>query len=267
MPVLVLADLHLDIWQEANRDPFIDLEDKFWADIDALIIAGDLSNKPKVRWAPLLTRIGQRFPLDRVYVVPGNHDYYQHVLDDDDRLEDICTLAGAQFAQKKEVFIGSDRFLCCTLWTDFAIHDDVKTSIINASLRLNDYRAIRLQNQGYRHLRPEDTIIVHSDHRRWLATQLAKPFKGRTFVVTHHAPLPDLSDPYYLKLEPAYASNLIELIEKHQPDGWLYGHTHFPASVSCGRTMIRNVSIGYPFQNLDSELLDKISNGLVNIER
>jgi hypothetical protein len=32
-----------------------------------------------------------------------------------------------------EVIIGGDRFLCCTLWTDFNLHSDIDSTAWNAS--------------------------------------------------------------------------------------------------------------------------------------
>jgi predicted MPP superfamily phosphohydrolase len=133
MSVLIIAGLHLDHWHAADRDPFADLPASFWSSLDALIIAGDLSNNPKVRWPVFLDEIGQLLPPERVYVIPGNHDYYQHYLDDEETLGDFCERAGTHFRQKMEVIIGGDRFLCCTLWTDFNIHSDIDSAAWNAS--------------------------------------------------------------------------------------------------------------------------------------
>ena len=262
MSILILADLHLDHWQGAGRSPFTDVPASFWSSLDAFIIAGDLSNKPKVRWPVFLREIGQLMPIDRVYVIPGNHDYYQHNLDDDDRLDAICKSAGAHFSQKKEVIIGGDRFLCCTLWTDFKIHGNIDASAWDASRHLNDYRTIRLQHDGYRRITPYDTLKVHAKHLAWLEAMLAKPFAGRTSVVTHHAPIPDLFDANLLMLEPAYASDLSEIITKFQPAAWMYGHTHVTASVTCGATRVQNVSIGYPFETRHKNLAGVIMRSL-----
>ena len=46
MRILVTADWHLDHWQQAGRDPLAVLSPEFWASLDALIIAGDLAEKP-----------------------------------------------------------------------------------------------------------------------------------------------------------------------------------------------------------------------------
>ena len=44
MSVLVIADLHLDMWLGAQRDPLAAIGADVWASLDALIIAGDLCN-------------------------------------------------------------------------------------------------------------------------------------------------------------------------------------------------------------------------------
>ncbi len=49
MKLLVLADLHDDFWADCGRNPFADVESLI-ADVDHLLLSGDLSNKPKVCW-------------------------------------------------------------------------------------------------------------------------------------------------------------------------------------------------------------------------
>ncbi|WP_223163201.1 metallophosphoesterase [Roseivivax sediminis] len=137
LPVLVIADLHLDLWLDARHDPLAAVAPATWDRLDALIIAGDLANKPKVRWPLMLRHMGRYLPLDRVYVVPGNHDYYHHVLDGDDRLADMAQVAGANFAQKSEIVVGDHRFLCCTLWTDFRLGSDRPAAMQNVRARMN----------------------------------------------------------------------------------------------------------------------------------
>ena len=86
MPVMVVADLHLDFWLHEKRDPFATVDAELLRSLDALIVAGDLTNKPKKRWPRMLEHIGRYVPLNCVHVFPGNHDFYDHVLDDEERL-------------------------------------------------------------------------------------------------------------------------------------------------------------------------------------
>ncbi|OOY26435.1 hypothetical protein BMI90_17685 [Thioclava sp. L04-15] len=244
---LIVADLHLDMWAEAGRDALARLD---FSDVGLMIIAGDLTNKPKVRWRRALEVIGQRIDLERVYVVPGNHDYYHHALDGDDRLEQIARDAGANFAQKREIILRSKRYLCCTLWTDFQTGTGtLESRDMEARERMNDYRYIRVASAGYRKARPADTIARHRDHLSWLRSKLAERFDGETAVVTHHAPIVGAL-PAGQTLSWCYASDLKDLILECQPDEWLFGHTHHPAEIMVGTTRVANVSVGYPWQNM-----------------
>jgi predicted phosphodiesterase len=57
--ILIIADLHLDMWLATGRDPLAALDRQVWAGLEALILAGDLSNKPKVRWPKLLAHVAR----------------------------------------------------------------------------------------------------------------------------------------------------------------------------------------------------------------
>lgn len=248
MPVLVIADLHLDMWLQAGRDPLAALSPSVLCTLEALIVAGDLSNKPKVRWPHMIRQLARYVPVDRIHVLPGNHDYYDHALDGDDRLADICAEAGANFAQKSVIVISDTRVLCCTLWTDFALHGDPMHAMMSAQRDMNDYRYIRLGGTGFRRIRPLDTAYIHAEHRAWLEEQLTIPFPGKTVVVTHHCPHPNFVGERRGDLDPVYGSNLLPMIERYAPDAWLFGHTHWRVEAMVGRTLVRNVSLAYPDQ-------------------
>ncbi len=264
MSVLVIADLHFDFWLSDGRDPFAALDPELLASLDALILAGDITNKPKVRWHKAFQHIGKYIDPRRIHVIPGNHDYYDFVLDNDPRLAEICVESGVHFAQKSEFIFGDLRVLCCTLWTDFTLHGDRATAMRIAQSDMNDYRYIRLKAAGHRRIRPSDTVFIHADHRRWLEEQLAVPFAGRTVVVTHHCPHADLISDTCRDVDPAYGSDLRFLIEDAQPEAWLFGHTHHPAETVVGRTVVRNVSLGYPSEVRRGEEADILLRGLID---
>jgi len=245
--VLIVADLHLDLWLASGRDPFAALDPDDLSQLDALIIVGDLSDKPKVRWPHALDHIAKYVDPRKTWIVPGNHDYYHHTLDGDERLASICYEKGVNFAQKRVIVVGETRYLCCTLWTNFALEGAAEFGMNDAAKRMNDYRYIRMAKSGYGRIRPLDTARVHSDHRAWLEAQLAEHYEGRTVVVTHHAPLPAcLPDDY--PVPSAYASDLSHIIERHSPQEWFYGHAHVPRLFNHGKTIVRSVSLGYPEQ-------------------
>jgi len=141
MPILVIADLHLDFWLGAGRDPFAALDPIVLASLDALILAGDIANKPRVRWPNMFRHIACYVRPEITYVVPGNHDYFDHIVNGDERLRNICDQAGVRFAQKSEIMLGEVRILCCTLWTDFCLHGDPASAMRIAEQGMKDYRS------------------------------------------------------------------------------------------------------------------------------
>lgn len=241
--VLVTADWHFDAWLRSDRNPFGQIMAELET-VDALIIAGDLANDPGHGWPNLFGYLKYLIDLDKVWVIPGNQDYYGWRLDDDAGLRAIAEKPGVNFAQKRAVEIGRDRFLCCTLWTDFALTGNQADAMRTARSVMFDYDRISVGRNG-RRLDPLDLLTVHQDHLAWLEAELTKPVEGRTFVVTHHAPHPSVAGQID-RVSPAFSSDLGALIDSHQPDAWLFGHTHRWLEAYVGKTLIRNVSLGYP---------------------
>lgn len=262
MPLItVIADLHVDSWNRWALDPLT----ATGLDIvihkrrpDLLIVAGDLSNDPVRTWPAVLTRLGRLIDPTKLVIIPGNHCYYGHRLDGEHLMREVCSDFGVRFAQKEEIRVGATRVLCCTLWSDFALNRNVREAAETAARGMNDYRLIRIgtasglpyDKQDTRPITPKDTLSLHQDHRAWLAAALHEPHfageAGQTVVVTHHGPSPATAVGKIDNLTPAFHSNLDGLIRETQPDAWFFGHSHRRCGAQVGRTVIRNVSLGYP---------------------
>ena len=133
-----------------------------------------------------------------------------------------------------------------------------------ARTRMNDYRYIR-KAPRYGKIQPSDTVLVHGDHRRWLEDQLAAPFAGKTVVVTHHCPHPELLSDAPNDFDPIYGSDLRAMITKHNPDAWLFGHTHRQRQTVEGDTIVRNVSLGYPSEVEAGQEAELLMRGIIEI--
>ena len=262
--VAVLADLHLKSYLRRGSNPleFHGLEDRLLRkNVDALIVAGDLSDSFGPSLEDALAYLSRYVPADRIYVVPGNHDYYSGRLDNENRLRDLVHASGSWFAQKTELRHRSDRFLCATLWTDFDLLGDQEATKNFARRFMRDFDMISIEASGHVWLdpdevlprrivpiTPEDIIAVHREHRAWLEERLAAPHfadNGRTFVVTHHGPHPSAAGPID-GLTPAFHSDLTEILERSDIETWLFGHSHRRLSAVVAGTRIQNISIGYP---------------------
>ncbi|SED17464.1 metallophosphoesterase [Rhodobacter sp. 24-YEA-8] len=264
MRILVIADLHLDLWDHARRDPFGPLLPIFQT-LDAIIIAGDLANDPMRNWPGALERIGQLIEPSKVWVMPGNHDYYGWNLAGDDGLRALAERAGMHFAQKASVEFGGVRFLCCTLWTDFSLHAEPHVSKVTAQRAMNDYFQIARDANGSDLVLPDDVVRKHKEQLVWLASALDKAFEGRTVVVTHHCPSPAALGTDN-RLAPAFCTDLSSLTVTRRVDLWLFGHTHRHLSAVPVRTPVVNVSLGYPREVDDSDIVDVVLRGIVDTD-
>jgi Icc-related predicted phosphoesterase len=68
----------------------------------------------------------------------------------------------------------------------------------------------------------------HIASRSFIDRELEKPFGGRTFVVTHHAPLVQSFDARFVGhvTNAAFGSDLSDLIARRRPSVWIHGHVH-----------------------------------------
>lgn len=191
--------------------------------------------------------LGDLIDLRKVAVLPGNHDFYGWDILDDAGLAAMAEAVGIRYAQKQVIRLDESRFVCCTLWTDFGLNGDVTAGMIAAQDRLMDYGRIAI-GEAHRRLRLRDVLRMHEDHLAWLDQTLAEPFPGRTIMVTHHAPHPQLlgSLGHLDHLSPSYASDLEHLIRRHQPDGWIWGHIHGRCDAQIGVTRLRDVALRTP---------------------
>lgn len=258
MNVLITADLHLDLWARAGRDPFAGIVPVL-RDLDALIVAGDLADNPHRNWPSSLARLARLVAPERIWVIPGNHDYYGATLDDR-VLAGIAEAAGVNFAQKQVLTFGTTRLLCCTLWTDFALTGDAEVVMARAAMAMPDYA--RTHRADGELLSPEDTAAIHHDHLHWLTREIAKPWPGQTVIVTHHAPSAAVSGPLS-GLSPAFASGLDDWIGANRPDYWFFGHTHRFLSACIHDVPVINVSLGTPDEVSEGEEADLLLRGLI----
>ena len=148
--------------------------------------------------------------------------------------------------ENETVLIEGVRFVAGTLWTDFKLFGDPEAAMRAAGAQMNDYRLIRTDGHA-RPLHPTDTLARHRITRAYIGSELARAFAGPTVVVTHHGPYRAAMRHGHEHdiISAAYVSDLSSLIERYQPDVWIYGHTHQSDDTMIGRTRIVSNSKGY----------------------
>lgn len=211
MKLQILSDLHVEF--EDFVPPAVDA--------DVVVLAGDIGvGMDGLYWAE------ERFPYKPVIYVPGNHEFYHH---DIALIEELKAQAPdhVHVLNDDQIIIDRVRFLGSILWTDFALFGEADRffALQAARQRMTDFSII--QNHG-RRFTPEDAIRRHTASRNWLASVLAEPFKGKTVVVTHHAPSSRSVPARYARdlLTPAFVSNLETLMDSNDVALWIHGHIH-----------------------------------------
>jgi len=238
MRLWILSDLHMDLAREWDL-PVLSARPAS----DVLVVAGDLTSRMErgVRW------LAQRVSDLPVVYIAGNHEGYGA---DIDRTIEKAKVAAAgtniHVLDDGAVVIGGVRFLGTTLWTDFELFGAPAAAMAAAADQMNDYRRVRVDHYQ-RRLRPADTLARHRQGRAFLAAALATPFAGPTVVVTHHGIDRLCSRPQYADdiITAAYVSDLAGMVAEHQPDVWIYGHTHQSDDRTIGRTRVLSNAKGY----------------------
>ncbi len=236
MRLLVLADLHTEF---APFDP---------PDVaaDLVILAGDIG----VGLAGV-ERARAAFGDTPIVYVAGNHEFYRHSFPElIDELRDAGSRHGVEFLENEVAVHEGVRFLGCTLWSDFELFgtgEHALRCMQAAGSRMSDYSLIRVP-PTYRKLTPADTRAAHRVSRRFLESELASGFSGKTVVVTHNAPSRRSVPARHREdlISAAFASDLEPLVRGSSADLWIHGHTHHSVSYTVGETRVVSNQRGYP---------------------
>lgn len=224
---LIQTDLHDEFWQELT---WPDRKILIQEDVDAILLAGDLSTKGRTVDVMLDAWRKTGLPVRAVY---GNHDFYHASLTerreiDRLRLEKLrAEGADIDILERKAEIIAGVRILGCTLWTDLELYPSQGGLIREVVGRdMKDFTHIR-------NFRIVDWLVEHVQDRDFLFTALENDVPEPTLVMTHHLPLLELIHPTRsmgplreVALNGGYASDLARHIRPHRIAAWLCGHSH-----------------------------------------
>lgn len=229
----ILSDLHLEMGDYVPPSAL---------SCDYVILAGDIALRDDAfPW------IHRHFPNTPAIYINGNHEYYKNYF--------AATIASHKHKEQfypnisfleNEIHYLHEHKICIyggTMWTDFRLHHTPVDSMLVAQGAMNDYHLIRLidEHRMVAKLYPSFTARQHERYLRGLQDAVnGLPDDYQLVVVSHHAPSPKSISPEYVddKLNPAYASDLTELIMKIQPALWVHGHTHTSFDYEIGKTRV-----------------------------
>ena len=219
MKVLIYSDLHNEF------DRFIPPD----VSADVVVLGGDIDLQARgVLWA------NEAFRAPVVYCV-GNHECYKGHLDRTIEKMRAAAAPHVNVMENEVLTLGNVRFLVGTAWTDFSSTGDTVAASMTCGRMMNDFKMIRADS-NYRRLRPADLIAKNHATREFLSQELGRPFAGKTFVVTHHAPLAEVAgDEHDGHVSAAYYNRWHSLVE--QADFWELDWLHLPSAATVAASL------------------------------
>lgn len=214
------------------------------ASYEVVILAGDIHVGVKgLYWAE------KTFSKPVLYL-PGNHEYYGNRLERMAVEMRACAKElGIHYLDNDVLELDGVRFIGSTLWTDFELFGSdmpaISKALHAAKNGISDFNGtIIYGTTGW--YRPEQSVTLHRVSRQYITDKLAKPFDGKTCVITHHLPSMRSVSPHYAGdvLSAAFASNLDHLVV--QADTWIHGHTHDTFDYELGKCRVVCNPRGYP---------------------
>jgi predicted phosphodiesterase len=215
---------------------------------DLIVLAGDIDTGLRgLKYADVISDMHEK----PVIYIAGNHEFYRH--DYAVLLEEMrgfaAQLPDVHFLEQDELIIQGTRFLGTTLWTDFKGNGSTDRAQNMNELRQNlaDFHLIKCQEKSFT---PDDALAIHEESREWLTAKFREPFKGRTVVVTHHAPSLLCEHPSfnYGPMTTGFVSEMDNLVSK--ADLWICGHTHANIDLKIGKTRLVSNQMGYRHEPL-----------------
>lgn len=250
----IASDLHLEFLQRRFPGQTLVEPDPL---ADVLVLAGDIANDCDA------IELFADWPVPVVYVM-GNHEFYGcnitrvraeakklcagtsvTVLDNDSVTLEQLVQQPRFAALRERARAHPVRFVGCTLWTDYKLFEPLVPAVMAkaaAERGLNDHRCI---NQDGVLFSAGHALSEHLRSRAWLADELAKPFDGRTVVVSHHGPHRNSVHPRYADsvVSAAFVSELPELLDS--ADLWVHGHVHDSFDYTVGSCRVVANPAGY----------------------
>lgn len=176
----------------------------------------------------------------QVYWIPGNHEYYRWDISMFDAIASKSIRDNITLLNNKMVTLDGVRIIFTTLWSH--ISPGHKWEIQS---RLYDFRIIQDHSQSFT---VERYNALHDESVNFIRAMFKVPHEGKTVVVSHHIPT-FLQYPEKYKgdaLNEAFATDLDHLIEKYQPEAWIFGHHHVNVpEFKLGKTRMLTNQLGY----------------------
>lgn len=204
-------------------------------DADIIVAAGDIGIfKQGLEWLQQLNK--------PVVYIAGNHEFYGYEYNQTLKmLREECKGSSIHFLENDSFIFNNVRFLGCSLWADLYLDGNKNAAALGKAL--NDFRKISYSDENFN---PQLFSTLHYLSKKWLEDELAKPFDGKTIVVTHHAPTEWSWDNDRNKFKKiAYCTDLKYLFHEYDIAAWFHGHIHSVGDYRIAGSRILSNPRGY----------------------
>lgn len=233
MKIQVCSDLHLEFANNRNWLKYNPLIPKG----DILIIAGDTYYLER-NYAELdfINTVSKDF--QRVYLIPGNHEYYGGF--------DISTALEPTYKEiKKNVFMVNNmaielkgvKFIFSTMWSK------IKRYILEIMNGMMDFQKIKYKGEKFNINHFNE---IHETAFGFISKEIKSA--GKKIVVTHHLPSEkcNISEFKGSVLNEAFCVDKTNSILDNEIDYWIYGHSHRNlVDFKIGNTIMTTNQFGY----------------------
>jgi predicted phosphohydrolase len=206
---------------------------------NVLILAGDII--PFVimdKHADLFSYLSNNF--ESTYWIPGNHEYYHFDLNTKKGMIYEKIRSNVFLINNRSITIDNVEFIFSTLWSRISEKNESRLL-----LAMNDFRFIKYQQHLFN---PQQLNEVNRESVSFLIKELTHPATSKRVVITHHVPT-FKNAPVKFRgsiFHEALGIELSELIEKTEPDYWIYGHIHRNnPDFKVGKTILVTNQMGY----------------------
>jgi predicted phosphodiesterase len=243
-----LSDIHLEFYNKTQIDEFIR---QFKVIAPICILAGDIGYPYSSSYQFFLEQMSFKF--NKVFLVHGNHEYYQlkenknkTMLDIIIKTEQIVAgMPNVHFLNNSCYDLASYRFAGTTMWSELS---DPKY-IINDKHVIHEYSMDKIND-------------LHARAKQFIHDTTEKSIldKQEIIMVTHHLPTLKAIHPKYKRYEnynQCFASECSHLI-KPPIRGWIFGHTHTKMQFVENDVLCLANPIGYRYENnpINNETID-----------
>lgn len=178
------------------------------------------------------------------YWIPGNHEYYSSDASFRSGRLNESIRSNITLLNNEVIELEGVKIIFTTLWSHISSKNQWYIQ-----RRLSDFHVIKFDEGNFT---PRHYNQMHEDSLDFLSTAMAKKFKGKTIVVSHHVPT-FLNYPEQYKgdvVNEAFAIELFDKIERSKIDFWIYGHHHCNIpQFKIGETTLLTNQLGYVVNN------------------